>query len=435
VTRRRVLWFVNKMPLSVARARGLPSVRGGWLDSYVEIVGAERGIDLTVAFPDGSGPCDGAMIDGVTFVGLPTADQGSRIGRVIERWRHRPASPRALAAAARLIRESHPDLIHLHGAEGSYGLATRGCGVPTVLSIQGSPTVIRGLYLRGVDRFYLRSVSLGDFLKGRGPVHYHATLKARSANEAAIMAEVGHVAGRTEWDRRLAAVMAPQAVYHLCDEPLRDAFDRALWRAGDAQPACVFSTTGHYTLKGVGTLLRAIDIVRRSAPGVTLVLAGVLPYDEHLRAVIRHVRVLGLEDCVTLLGEVDAETLARQLTQASIFVNPSHIENSSNSLAEAQLVGVPCVASSAGGMVTTADNGSAALLFQDGDARALAGAVLSLLNDPVEAAQLGRRGRELAVKRHDRENIRAQILSIYDEMLGRVDSGADPRAVPRSTGS
>jgi glycosyltransferase involved in cell wall biosynthesis len=128
-------------------------------------------------------------------------------------------------------------------------------------------------------------------------------------------------------------------------------------------------------------------------------------------------RALGIEDRVTLMGEVDAQTLVRELTQASVFVNPSHAENSSNSLSEAQLVGVPCVASSAGGMVTMADHGSAALLVQDGDAEALAGALLSLMNDPDEAARLGQRGRALATVRHDRERIRAQILSIYDEML------------------
>jgi len=64
-----------------------------------------------------------------------------------------------------------------------------------------------------------------------------------------------------------------------------------------------------------------------------------------------------------------------------------------------------------------ADHGSAALLVQDGDAEALAGALLSLLNDPDEAARLGERGRALASARHDRDRIRAQVLSMYDEIL------------------
>jgi len=67
-------------------------------------------------------------------------------------------------------------------------------------------------------------------------------------------------------------------------------------------------------------------------------------------------------------------------------------------------------------MVTTANDGSAALLFQDGDAEALAGAILSLLNDPDRAAQLGVRGRALARARHIHSSTRPQVLTMYDEM-------------------
>jgi glycosyltransferase involved in cell wall biosynthesis len=242
-------------------------------------------------------------------------------------------------------------------------------------------------------------------------------MKPQAANEAVTMASVGHVAGRTEWDRRLASVMAPQAIYHRCEEPMRIAFHQASWRADAAQPGRIVSTSGHYALKGVGTLLRAVDIVRRTAPETTLVLVGVAPGTLDDKAAMRHIRALGMEECVTVMGELDAESVAQQLTQANLFVNPSHIENGSNALSEAQLVGVPCVASSAGGMVTTAGQGSAALLFQDGDAEALAGALLYLMNDPDEAARLGERGRALATARHDSDRIRSQLLSMYDKML------------------
>jgi glycosyltransferase involved in cell wall biosynthesis len=418
VSDRTVLWFVNKVPLAVARTLDMPSVRGGWLDSYIDIVGGEPGIDLTVAFPDQTGLIPSSRIGRVSFVALPTGAPGSGVPGLLDRWRHDVAPPGLVAGASKLIRDVGPDLIHLHGAELCLGLAARGCGIPTVLSIQGSPTVIRRLYVRGFDRYLRRSLSFGDFLKGRGLIHQHLKMRPQAANEAAIMASVDHVAGRTEWDRRLASVMAPQAVYHRCEEPMRAAFHEAVWSPETATPGRIFGTSGHYALKGVGTLLRAVDIVRRTDPAVSLVLAGVFPDTEHERATVRHVRALGIEDRVTLMGEIDADAVAAELTRASIFVNPSHIENGSNALSEAQLVGVPCIASCAGGMVTTADNGSAALLVQDGDAEALAGAILSLVGDPGEAERLGERGRTLARARHDIGRIRGQILDMYDEILG-----------------
>jgi glycosyltransferase involved in cell wall biosynthesis len=418
VSDRTTLWFINKVPLAVAETVETVNVRGGWLDSFIDIVGGVPGIDLTVAFPDPAGLVPSSRIGGVTFVGLPTGAPGAGIAGVIDRWRHDAAPPAMLAAADRLIRDVGPDLIHLHGAELCFGLATRGLGIPTVLSIQGSPTVVRRLYVRGFDRHLARSLSLDSFLKGRGLVHQHIKMKPQAANEALIMSSVGHIAGRTAWDRRLASVMAPQAVYHLCDEPMRPAFHHATWRGEAAEPGRIFNTSGHYAMKGAGTLLRAIDIARRTAPQISLVMAGVFMGSEHEHAARRHARALGIDDRVTMMGEIDAGTLAAELTRSSVFVNSAHYENSSNALAEAQLVGVPCVATSAGGTPTMAAHGSAALLFQDGDAHALAGAILSLIQDPDGAARLGERGRTLARVRHDNERIRGQILAMYDEILG-----------------
>jgi glycosyltransferase involved in cell wall biosynthesis len=419
VSGRRVLWFVNKVPLAVAGDAGEPSVLAGWLDSYIEIMGDEAGVDLTVAFAGPPALAGESRVGGVTFIGLPTGEPESRFGRVIDRWRHTVAPPALLAAASRAVRDTGPDLVHVHGAEMCFGLAVRGCGVPTLLSIQGSPTVGRQLYLRGLDRHYLRSLSFADYLKGVGLVHDAASRRRQAAMEAVTMASVGHVAGRTEWDHRLASVMAPQAVYHHCDEPMRRPFHEAAWDAANAVPGRVVCiTSGGYPGKGLGTLLRAVSLVRRARPETTLVLASVRPDTEHGRATMRRVRALGLGDCVTMMGEIDARTVAQELTRASVFVNPSHWENGSNTLSEAQLVGVPCIASCAGGMVTTADHGDAALLVQDGDAEAFAGAILSLMDDPDEAAQLGARGRALARVRHDPGRIRSQLLAAYDEILG-----------------
>ena len=38
---RKILWFINKVRLALARTAGTSGVRGGWLDGYIEIVGGE----------------------------------------------------------------------------------------------------------------------------------------------------------------------------------------------------------------------------------------------------------------------------------------------------------------------------------------------------------------------------------------------------------
>ncbi|XBD75769.1 glycosyltransferase [Akkermansia massiliensis] len=58
---------------------------------------------------------------------------------------------------------------------------------------------------------------------------------------------------------------------------------------------------------------------------------------------------LGVRDRFRWLGRLDAEQMCSQFRKAHVFVCPSMIENESNSLGEAQMVGTPCIAAYAGG--------------------------------------------------------------------------------------
>ena len=64
--------------------------------------------------------------------------------------------------------------------------------------------------------------------------------------------------------------------------------------------------------------------------------------------------------------------MARELTRSHAFVISSYIENSPNSLAEAMLVGMPCVASFVGGIPSMVDDGRTGLLYPVDDVALLA---------------------------------------------------------------
>jgi glycosyltransferase involved in cell wall biosynthesis len=414
----RVLWFINKIPAVLADAAGTPYHRGGWLDAYIEVVGRSKLVELTVAFPDPRGVAPSEAIDGVRYVGLPAAEPDSAVMRVVRRWRHEVTYKETLNAVRALVTDVQPDLVHLHGAEYGYGLAVYSADVPVLLSIQGSPTAIRRLYLRGVDRHFLRGLSIWEFLRGVGAVHNHLRLGAQAGVEAEIMRSVGHIAGRTDWDKRLSAVMAPHAQYHLCDEPLRDTFYGPRWHREGADPRTILAVVGSYPLKGVSTLLRAFRALLSLIPDATLVLVGLEVGTEHERATLRHIRAGGLGGRVRMTGVITPDSLVSELQRCSVFVNPSHVENGSNTLSEAMLLGVPCVATSAGGMTTTSGYGRGALLVQDGDHGALAGAIAFLLASADEPVQMAGRAHDIAIVRHDRERILGQVLATYRQMVG-----------------
>jgi glycosyltransferase involved in cell wall biosynthesis len=134
------------------------------------------------------------------------------------------------------------------------------------------------------------------------------------------------------------------------------------------------------TQKGFGTLLEAAARWRDIEPEPLVVIAGEGPLEAELKA-----RAAGLRIDARFPGHRD--DIPALLAAAAVFVLPSTWEGQPLILQEALRAGVPIVATRVGGTPgLTGEDG--ALLFPAGDASRLAGAVRSVLTDPVLAARL-----------------------------------------------
>ena len=112
--------------------------------------------------------------------------------------------------------------------------------------------------------------------------------------------------------------------------------------------------------------------------------------------------------------------MCRQYLASSLYLLCSSIENSPNSLGEAMLLGMPCVAADMGGVSSMLEHGREGLLYPADDPAALAQAILSLLDDPARAAALGEAAHERAVRTHDPARNAADLLSIYETICGQT---------------
>src|SRR5581483_2952640 len=101
-------------------------------------------------------------------------------------------------------------------------------------------------------------------------------------------------------------------------------------------------------------------------------------YDRFLR---RRISGAALDSSIRHLGFLDADAMAGELRRAHVFALPSFMENSSNSLCEAMQVGLPCVASYAGGVPSLIEHGRTGLLFPPGDAPLLAEYIARIFRD------------------------------------------------------
>ena len=100
-------------------------------------------------------------------------------------------------------------------------------------------------------------------------------------------------------------------------------------------------------------------------------------------------------------------------------MHPSIVENSPNSLAEAMILGVPCVATSAGGVPSLMRDGHEGLLCSPNDVYGLAGMICAIASEPALAARLGANARSRALRRHEPRVVAQATIDMYDSIVRR----------------
>ncbi len=410
----RVLWFTNvPMPAVDRRTGRATSGSGHWMSQLLAALRAVPGLSLGVATAYPSLPDLQFEEDGVEYFVVGQRRFASHFGY----------SSADLLACRDVVERFDPDLVHVHGSERFFGLL-RSRGLvdrPTVVSIQGLlSAACDGFYGALGARERVAAHRPIELLTGRGLFWERRAFRRGARREGEILRGADAVLGRTHWDRERAAAIAPATAWFPVGELLRPDFATARWSLARCHRRRVLLTNAGMPYRGVETLLDAATIVARRHPDLEIdVAGGVSSRSGYGRQLRRRIDRLAFAGRVRLLGFLDAPALVRALCEAHAYVLPSFVENSSNSLSEAQTVGVPCVASSAGGTPSLVDDGRTGLLFPPGDAEALAGQLDRVLGDDLLASRLGSAGRGEALVRHARRRVVADLLAAYRSILRR----------------
>jgi glycosyltransferase involved in cell wall biosynthesis len=111
-------------------------------------------------------------------------------------------------------------------------------------------------------------------------------------------------------------------------------------------------------------------------PQLAFVIAGTGPMEAELKA---RVEVSGFSSRIRIIGEVS--DVGSLYAAADLFFLASSEEGAPNVLIEAQWAGLPCVATDAGGVAETVQDGVTAIVAQDATVANLATALLTALDD------------------------------------------------------
>ncbi len=122
-----------------------------------------------------------------------------------------------------------------------------------------------------------------------------------------------------------------------------------------------------------------------------------------------------LSDRIQMPGFCD--DIFSMLSAAHLFVLPSLHESSPNALIEAMGVGLPCIASSVGGVLDLIDHQENGLLIPPRASGALAEAINDILTNRELAVYLGRNARRKIEKMFDNDRSIQQLEAVYRDCL------------------
>jgi glycosyltransferase involved in cell wall biosynthesis len=153
-------------------------------------------------------------------------------------------------------------------------------------------------------------------------------------------------------------------------------------------------------------------------PDAKLVICG---EGEEKPSIVGQIKELGLENAITFYGTVNLDTLSNLYASSSVFVLPSinRLEAFGIVQLEAMACYTPVVASDIPGVNSVMDIGKSGLLTPKEDPKAIADAVIKILNDPELVKSMGARGRHLVETKYDWPIISKEVEAVYRKAIAK----------------
>lgn len=426
----KVLWVCNIMLPTIARQLGASySNREGWLSGLLERVVQEQGrnrIELGIAFP-----VDEEMGNFHRSIQLGESTSCLCYGFVEDLGTPEIYDSSLEQCFSEILEDFKPDILHVFGTEFPHTLACiKIFDRPerTLVGMQGVCSAIAEEYMADLPMKVQRQVTLRDRIRQDSLRQQQKKFKKRGENERKALLLTGNIAGRTDFDLKQANKINPEAKYYYLNETLRGIFYRDRWKRTTCRPYSIFLSQGDYPLKGFHYLLRALPKVLEQFPDAHVYVAGnniiecgtfqdrlkLSAYGKYLRKLIKENH---LGDKITMLGKLTAEGMKEQYLQSHLFVLPSALENSPNSLGEAMLLGVPCVAADVGGVHNLLTDGGDGMLYPAGDVEALADRIIEIFTKEAIVERFSDNARKHARVNHDADQNYYRLIHIYREIL------------------
>lgn len=420
----KVLWMCNvKLNIidEIEKGSRGSTFGGGWMEALAKKCLEDKDFKLVVCYPV-AGNEESGVIKSLSYWGIHFDKKELNLVK----YDHE----RIISKFMNILEIEKPDIIHLHGSEFSYAYdlycaaKKMGLGSKVVLSIQGLIKPYAKYIKEGIPLsvFYRSTLSeMKNYCSLR--TQYKSAL-IRGEYENSLLKELNNVIGRTDWDRANAKCVNPHIKYFKCNETLRDAFYTGGWEYERCKKHTILVTQASTPIKGFHKFIESIELLHNKYEDLKVWVTGTDIFKkDYLRGtsyglyINELIRKYELENVIEFLGPVCAEKMKELMLSANVFVLPSAIENSPNSLGEAMLLGVPCITTDVGGVKNMILHNSEGFVCPYGDAEQLTYYVQKLFEDYELANSFSKQAKNHAVSTHDSLKNYTDLINIYKGMI------------------
>ena len=291
---------------------------------------------------------------------------------------------------------SEYDIIHVHGTESQYAsaLLQQHLKTPYIISIQGIISRYKKVLPQKFSKQYL----------------YWTLSSLYERNE---VRHSPYFFCRTDWDQHFVRSINRNAQITLCWEMLRPEFFAYRPNFGGKD---ILFMGGDNPIKALKLGLRVFNRLAHRHPDMKLHVVGQvnpLSYQRLLQTLSPH----HLHDSnVVLHGSLDAAGICRVYAECYCLYHPSLIDNSPNSVCEAQVAGLPVVATRVGGVPSLIQDEQTGLLVEKNDEDGHYRTLERLYWDTDLQRCLSHNSREIARRRHDKHTIVEQTVDTYQKL-------------------
>jgi len=384
----KILWFCP-YPIDIASEYGLKQTRPSsghpcsWIVNLADALSKKKNVELHIATLAARIPNSQSIpMKGYTLHVIRDAIPGTD-RQVAGLW-HLDARTRFHSRVRKLNKiaeKIQPDILHGHGTEDAYSLATIQGRWPAVISIQG--------VMEAYDKVEPKS-------------RFHWTAKT----EAITISKGSHFFCRTDFDSGFVAKKNKKAKITYMPEAIAKIFFKIQKNQHGLRK--ILYIGGKSPLKGLEDCLKAFSLVADQIPDAHLDIVGVNSAEIYSKFLPN--------DRVHFHGFCTSEAIASFHQDASAMIMTSKCENSPNAVMEALCAGTPVIAYAVGGVPSLLHHGKRGLLVKYGDTAAMADEIQKLLLDHKKSQQLITYAKKSVQENHP-DQVAEQTLQAYNKIL------------------